>query len=142
NVAQQQYSFPVHFPLVTTPGNSLDSLSDRLMMQAQYRNIGGVESLWVTHTTLMSKSGPFGIQWAQIDVTGGTVATTPVQQQIYPPANDTLHRWMGSLAVDKKGDMALGYSVSNTATNPDIRYAGRLAGDPLSSLPQTEKSLL
>ena len=33
--------------------------------------------------------------------------------------------------VNHNGDMALGYSVSNSATNPDIRYAGRLAGDPL-----------
>ncbi len=35
---------------VPSPANSLDSLADRLMMQAQYRNIGGTESLWVNHT--------------------------------------------------------------------------------------------
>ena len=34
---------------------------------------------------------------------------------------------MGSLAVDKDGNMALGYSVANSTVNPDIRYAGRLA---------------
>jgi hypothetical protein len=49
---------------------------------------------------------------------------------------------MGSLAVDKKGDMALGYSVANASTNPDIRYAGRLAGDPPGTLPQTETTML
>jgi hypothetical protein len=128
---------------VPTPGNQLDSLNDRLMMQAQYANIGGAESLWVNHTVACcGPLSPAGIQWAQIDVTGGTVATTPFQQQLYPSANDGLHRWMGSLAVDDKGDMALGYSVANATTNPDIRYAGRLAKDPLNTLPQTETTML
>ena len=71
-----------------------------------------------------------------------TIGTTPVQQQIYPGANDGLHRWMGSVAVDKLGDMALGYSAANSTTNPDIRYAGRLAGDPAGTLPLTETTML
>ena len=50
------------------------------MMQAQYRNISGTESLWVSHTV---GSAPMGVQWAQINVTGGTISPTPVQQQIW-----------------------------------------------------------
>jgi hypothetical protein len=141
NVSQTSYTGAPS--TVTSPGNSLDSLEERLMMQAQYTNIGGVESVWVNHTVrCCGPSSPAGIQWAQINVTGGTVATTPVQQQLYPSASDGLHRWMGSLAVDKSGNMALGYSVSNSVTNPDIRYGGRLAGDPLNTLAQTEKTML
>ena len=79
---------------------------------------------------LRHATSPAGIQWVQVNVTGGNVGTTPIQQQIYPGATDGLHRWMGSVAVDKLGDMALGYSVSSATLNPDIRYAGRLAGDP------------
>src|SRR5262249_18712724 len=128
---------------IPTPANSLDWLGDRLMMQAQYTNIGGAESVWVNHTVrCCGPSSPAGIQWAQLNVTGGTVSTTPVQEELYPSANDGLYRWMGSLAVDQHGDMALGYSVANGSTNPDIRYAGRLAGDPPGTLPQTEKSML
>jgi hypothetical protein len=141
NVNQTNYS--VAASTIPTPGNSLDSLRERMMMQSQYTNIGGVESLWVNHTVgCCGASAPTGIQWAQIDVTGGTINTTPIQQQLYPGANDGLSRWMGSLAVDKKGNMALGYSVANASTNPDIRYAGRLAGDPLNTMPQTETSML
>ncbi len=83
------------------------------------------------------------MQWAQIDVTGGTDRTTPVQQQIYAP-DTTLYRFMGSLAVDRQGNMALGYSTSNgTAPNfPSIAYSGRLATDPLNTLPQTEVVLI
>jgi hypothetical protein len=141
NVSQTTYT--VAASTVPTPVNSLDSLRERMMMQSQYTNIGGVESLWVNHTVrCCGASSPAGIQWAQINVTGGSVATAPVQQQLYPSVSDTLHRWMGSLAVDQNGDMALGYSVANATTNPDIRYAGRLAGDTLNTLPQTETSML
>ena len=141
NVSQTSYT--VAASTVPTPGNSLDTLLERMMMQSQYTNLGGVESLWVNHTVrCCGASSPAGIQWAQVNVTGGSVVTTPVQQQLYPSASDTLHRWMGSLAVDQNGDMALGYSVANATTNPDIRYAGRLAGDTLNTLPQTETSML
>src|SRR4029077_3467667 len=79
---------------------------------------------------------------AQINVTGGTVAITPVQQQIYGP--DQLHRFIGSLAVDQAGNMALGYSTSNGAVPnfPSIAYSGRLATDPANTLPQTETKVI
>jgi hypothetical protein len=138
-----QTSYTVAPSTVPSPGNNLDSLEERLMMQAQYRNIGGNEALWVNHTVRTSRTGPTGIQWAQINVTGGTVATTPAQQQIYGNVGgDGVHRWMGSLAVDKDGNMALGYSASSSTLNPDIRYAGRLASDPLNTLPQGETTML
>jgi len=140
-VSQTPYS--VAAATVPTPGNSLDSLRERLMMQAQYANLNGVESVWTQHTVrCCGASSPAGIQWTQINVTGGSIGVTPIQQQLYPGANDGLHRWMGSLAVDQNGDMALGYSTANSATMPDIRYAGRLSTDPLGTLPQTETTLL
>ena len=107
NVSQTGYT--VGLPTVPSSGNNLDALEERLMMQNQYRNLGGTESLWVNHTVRTSPTGPNGIQWAQINVTGGTINTTPIQQQIYGNIGaDGLHRWMGSLAVDGQGNMALG----------------------------------
>ena len=46
-----------------------------------------------------------------------------------PDGANTFFRFMPSLAVDRVGDMAIGYSKSNSTTNPQIKYAGRLAGD-------------
>ncbi|HXP35475.1 MAG TPA: hypothetical protein VN827_08010 [Chthoniobacterales bacterium] len=127
-------------------GNDTDTLADRAMMQNQYRNIGGVESLWVNHTVGPAGSGsvgtPTGIQWAQINVTGGTINTTPVQEQIYNNGVDGLNRFMGSLAVDHVGNMAVGYTASSSTIPPDIRYAGRLSTDPANTLPQTEGTML
>jgi hypothetical protein len=141
-VSQASYTVP-NGAVVPQPSTStkLDSLYDRLMMQNQYRNLGGTESLWVSHTVRTSSSSNTGIQWAQINVTGGTVTTTPVQQQKYFP-DTTLYRWMPSLAVDSAGNMAVGYSVSNSSTFPEIRYAGRLATDPLNTLAQSETTLI
>ena len=147
NVSQTTYTTPssniVPQPPPATGSNTLDSLGDRMMQKVQYRKIGGVESLWVVHSVRSSGTSTTRPQWAQIDVTGGTVATTPVQQQIYAP-DTTLYRWMGSLAVDSLGNMALGYSTSNaTSPNfPSLAYSGRLVDDPLNNLPQTETVLI
>ena len=49
---------------------------------------------------------------------------------------------MGSIAADHVGNAALGFSASSTQTFPSIFYAGRLVGDPLNDLPQTETVLM
>src|SRR5207302_9399893 len=46
---------------------------------------------------------------------------------------DGIHRWFGSIATNAAGDMALGFSASNS-TNPSVfpsvYYTGRHAGYP------------
>src|SRR5262249_56151755 len=54
------------------------------------------------------------------------------QQSTYQP--DTTWRWMGSIAADNQGNIALGFSASSSSINPQIRYAGRLVTDPLNTL--------
>lgn len=118
-------------------GNALEPLRFRFMMQLQYRNFGGTESLW-GNQTVDSGGGIYGIRWYEIQNPNGV--PTVHQQGTYQP--DSNFRWNGSLAVDQFGNMALGYSVSSAAMFPSIRYAGRLAGDPLGTLPQAEQSLI
>lgn len=122
--------------------HALDSLSDRIMQKVQYRKVGAAESLWVIRTVQPS-GAPAAPQWAQLNVSGGTIAAAPVQQQIFAP-DASLYRWMGGIAADSQGNMAIGYATSNgTAPNfPSIAYAGRLVGDPLNQLPQTETQLI
>ncbi len=139
NVNQSSYSVP-NGAVAQQPNTStrLDSVGDRLMQGAEYRRIGNTESVWVSHSTRSSSFGVLRPQWAQINVTGGTVSTTPVQQQIYGPEGSR-HRWMSSLAVDQQGNMALGYSTSGTSSFPAIAYSGRLVDDTPNMLPQTER---
>jgi uncharacterized repeat protein (TIGR01451 family) len=122
-------------------GNSNDTLALRLMMQNQYTNLGGVESLWDSHTVQGTTTTMAAPRWYQTVVTGGTVAAATTQAATFLP-DTTVNRYMPSVAVDRAGDMAMGYSASSATLMPAIRYAGRLATDPVSTLPQTETSLV
>ena len=122
-------------------GNPNDTLAVLLMMQNQYTNLGGAESLWQSHTVgNPATAGVSAVRYYQTDVTGGSVAANTTQAFTHAP--DTTNRYMPSVAVDHVGDMAIGYSASTAALFPAIRYAGRLAADPVNTLPQTETSLI
>jgi hypothetical protein len=110
----------------------LDSLADRLMYRLAYRNFGDHESLVVSHSVTAGSS--VGVRWYELRNPGGT--PTVFQQSTYAP--DSSYRWMGSAAMDRNGDIALGYSVSSSSLHPQIHYTGRLVGDPLSTMTQGE----
>ncbi len=120
-------------------GNDIDTLGYRLMMQNQYTNFGGVESLWASHTVHGSNLDQTAVRWYQVPVTKGVVGKA-VQASTFNP--DSRSRLQPSLAVDQAGDMAIGYSVSAGNMYPAIRYAGRLFTDPRNTLGQTETSLI
>jgi uncharacterized repeat protein (TIGR01451 family) len=116
-------------------GTKLDSLADRLMYRLAYRNFGDHESLVVNHAVAVDASG--GIRWYEIQNPNGTPLVA--QQSTFAP--DAGFRWMGSIATDVNGDIALGYSVSSTTQSPSIAFAARAASDPASTL-QAETSLV
>src|SRR5581483_3914074 len=120
----------------------LDALQIRAMVQNQYTNFGGTESLWVPHTVRRGNTSGFAApRWYQVDVTGGTVAANLPQATTWDPDGaNVMHRWMPSLALDRAGNMALGYTTSSSSTFPSIKYAGRLASDPVNTFSETEQT--
>jgi len=115
--------------------NQLDSLADRMMYRLAYRKFAdGHESLVANHSVTAGSS--VGVRWYEIRDPNG--AHTVYQQSTYAP--DATYRWMGSIAMDQSGDMALGYSASSSSIKPGIRYTGRLATDALNTM-QTENTL-
>jgi uncharacterized repeat protein (TIGR01451 family) len=121
-------------PLKDGPG--LDAISDRLMYRLAYRNIGGHETLVTNHTVdVNDPEGHAGVRWYELRRTS-TTGWGVYQQGTYAP--DARHRWMGSVAMDKTGNMAVGYSLSSPTMNPAIAYSGRLASDPLGQMAQGE----
>ena len=120
-------------PGITDPTQYLDILSyrQRPTFRLSYRNFRTYESL-VTNQSVEARPGVAGARWYEIRRSGGSYSV--YQQGTYAP-NDGVHRWMGSIAQDKNGNMALGYSVVNGVdVYPGIRYTGRLAGDPLGQM--------
>ena len=114
----------------------LDVIGDRLMFRLVYHNFGDHESLVVNHSVIADVR--IGVRWYEVR----NLSTTPTifQQSTFAPI-DSLYRWMGSIAMDHFGDIAVGYSTSSAASFPSIAYAGRLAGDPLGQLSQGEAQL-
>jgi hypothetical protein len=113
----------------------LDSLADRLMYRLAYRNFGDHESLVVNHSITAGSS--IGVRWYEIQ----SPASNPVVFQQGTFAPDSSYRWMGSIAMDKSGDMALGYSASSSSLHPAIRYTGRVPSDTLGTM-ETETSII
>jgi len=115
---------------VPQPGTTqqLDSLADRLMYRLAYRNFGTHESLVVNHSVTAGSGG--GVRWYEIQNPSGT--PTVAQQSTFAP--DSNYRWMGSIAMDQSGDMAVGYSVASSSLNPTIRYTGRVPTDPSGTM--------
>ncbi len=125
---------------IPQPGTAqkLDTLSQFMMYRLQYRNFGTHETLVVNHTVDVDGTDHAGIRWYEVRDPGGTPSI--YQQGTYAP--DANHRWMGSIAMDGNGNMALGYSASSSSVYPSIGYVGRLASDPLGTLPQGETALI
>ncbi len=114
----------------------LDALGDRLMFRVAYRNFGTHESVVGNYT--VSSGSVAGVRWFELrNVTNGPVTVN--QESTYQP--DSTWRWMGSAAMDRDGNMAIGYSASSSTLFPQLRYAGRLATDPLNVLGQGEATL-
>jgi hypothetical protein len=105
----------------------VDSLGDRLMYRLAYRNISGVETLVVNHSVRKgtSPNSYSGIRWYVLQNPNSTPAIA--QSGEFNP--DTNFRWMGSMAMDKAGDILLGYSESSSSMYPGIYVTGCANGN-------------
>ncbi|MGI8588086.1 MAG: S-layer homology domain-containing protein [Chloroflexia bacterium] len=123
--------------LGVSPNAYLDSLYDHLMNRLAYRNFGDHDAL-VANESVNVGNNQSGIRWYEIR----NPDTNPsiFQQGTYAP--DSSSRWMGSIAMDRDSNIAVGYSTSSTTMHPEIRYAGRLATDPPGILGQGETTLI
>jgi hypothetical protein len=116
----------------------LDAISDgRLMYRASDRFLSGHESVLIQNT-VDAGSGIAGPRWIEIR---GLASGSPAifQQGTFSP--DSTHRWMGSVAMDKLGDIALGYSMASSALFPSIGYTGRKDGDTPGLMTLGEKMI-
>jgi hypothetical protein len=128
-------------PGITNPLQFLDvqSYRQRALWRLAYRNFGDYEAI-VTNQSVEARPGEAGVRWYEIRRQDG--AYSVYQQGTFAP-DDGVHRWMGSIAMDNNGNMALGYSVVNGVdVYPGIRYTGRMAGDPLDTMTVPEATII
>jgi hypothetical protein len=106
------------------PGEKVDGLSDRVMFRLAYRNFGDHEALVVNHTVEGGALG--GVRWYEIRNPGGTPSVFQ-QGTIVDPNTDF---WLGSVAMDRAGDIAIGFNAMSKNDFSSVFVAGRRAADP------------
>jgi hypothetical protein len=124
---------------VPQPGTDhrLDAQGDKIMSRVVYRKLRDRESVVAVHS-INSAAGGGGIRWYELQI-DKTRAVALRQQGTYAP--DGFFRWMASPAIDRAGNIGIGYSFGGDPHFAGQRFAGRLASDPLGVLTLREAVL-
>jgi len=124
------YTEACHSSCVPQSGTTqrLDALGDLQMYRFPVRHFSDHDRAVLNYSVINSSTG--AVRWYELyDPTG---AVTLNQQGTFQP--DPTWRWMGSIAEDQSGDIAVGYSASSSSIHPAVRFAGRVPSDPSGSL--------
>jgi hypothetical protein len=145
-VPRYDLAFCGSLPNITTycvpqPGNGelLDTLGDRLMYRLARFDDGVTQHYLVNHS--VNDTTAVAARWYEFRAPEGSTHLSLYQSG--QTADDGHYRWMGSVAMDQMGDIAIGYSRSSAAAGdrPSIYFAGQTAGDPLGAT-ETEALIL
>lgn len=117
---------------------TLDPLREVVMFRAQYRNFTDYEVIVGNLVVDVDGTDHGGIRWFELRRENGSWSLH--QEGTYSP--DEKNRWMGSIAMDKDGNIALAYSWGSSVDFPGIRYTGRLATDAAGLMTEAETTLV
>lgn len=125
---------------VPQPGTErrLDAQGDKIMARLVYRRVNGHESVVAVHS-VNTTAGAGGVRWYEFRVNEDR-SLSLYQQGTYAP--DGFYRWMGSPAMDRLGNIGIGYSFGGTPNFAGQRFAARLASDPPGKLTLHEAVLV
>ena len=125
---------------VPQPGTErrLDAQGDKLMARVIYRRIGRRESIVAVHSVNTSR-GAGGVRWYELRFDRQRRLSV-YQQGTFAP--DSFFRWMASPAMDRRGNLGIGYSFGGTPHYAGQRFAGRRSGDPKGVLTLRETVLV
>ena len=129
-------------PPITAP--LLESLGGHAMYRLSYRNFGTHESLVTSHTVsmdgTMGQPRQTGTGWWEFRSPQSD--TVVFQEGVAASTDPNTFQWMGSAAMDRQGNLALGYSSSSTTRYPSVHYRGRLVTDAPGTLPYADGTII
>ncbi len=126
----------------------LDPIREVILNRLQYRNFGSHEALVGVFPTnidpnVTGSTVNAGLRWFELRRNGGDWAL--YQEGTFDPGTSTQNRFVGSLALDGSGNIALAYSLTDTSTTtpqyPSLYYTGRLGSDLTGVMTQGETLL-
>ena len=120
--------FAACIPQPSAGSELLDSLGDRLMYRLALFDNGTTQHFLVTHS--VNDTAAVAARWYEFTAPTGSTTLSLAQSGQTP--DDGEYRWMGSIARDTFGDIALGYSRSSATAGdfPSIYVSGQTAGEP------------
>jgi hypothetical protein len=112
---------------------TLNGQSGNIMYRVVYRQFDNYGSLLVNASVpgYASWHYPFGQYWIEYRI-DNNLNINGYQGQFYFP--DSKSRYIGSIGMDKAGNIALAYTVSSSAVYPSLELSWRRNNDPLSQL--------
>lgn len=115
----------------------LDAVTGIFMYRAQYRRFTDYNVVMLCHTVDVDNTNRAAVRWYELrDNNDGNWYI--FQQGTYSPT--TQHsRWMGNIAMDQQGNIALAYSFMGPSDYAGIRYTGRYKDDPLGQMTVQEQ---
>jgi hypothetical protein len=155
--AANPITVPVYSPFCPNRGNQdcvpqegtitkLASLGDLLMYRMAYWDDGVPSHVgpsagripaqhWYVNHVATASGGQAGVRWYEFraPVRRSTISDVSLfQSGTFAP--DLNYRWMASIAQDKMGDVALGYSIASATMWDSIAATGRVPTDPLGQM--------
>ena len=129
------------FACISQPnGAGLDGLPEIVMHAPQYRNFNTHESIVLSFVTDVTDGmNHAGARWMELRKTG-TEDWSVYQEGSYAP--DEHNRYLSGIAIDKNGNIGMGYNISSEDVFAGIRYTGRFANDPLGEMTIDEVSVI
>lgn len=115
----------------------MDSLGDRMMYRLAYRHFADNHGAMVATHSVQASNAASAIRWYELRFLNGQTIPILYQQGTFSP--DTLNRSMGSIAMDKNGNILVGYTVSSAYFYPSIEVSGRIPSDPLGLLTVSQR---
>ncbi len=132
----RNYSTFATVPQPTSTTARLDPIREVLLNQLVYRNMGTHEAIVGTLATNQdpARTGTVidsAVRWFELR-RNGSGPWTLFQEGTFSPGDAETHHLMGTIAMDKFGNMALGYNVTKTSAPTKfatLGYTGRTAAD-------------
>jgi hypothetical protein len=126
-------------------GIGYDVISSRIMNKPYYRNFGTYEAIVANHTVDATGTSLSGLRWYEFRKTAANWTTyqqgTYAPQTIIPCLNTAeVHRFMGSITLNSKGQVAMAYNHSSATSFGSISFTGRNDNDPLNIMSYDEVS--
>lgn len=123
---------------VPMPGTNtkLHGLGHFLMYRLQYRNFDEYQTLMCNHTINIGNDQA-AVRWYELRNYGQDWSI--YQSGTFAPDDES--RWMASIAMDKDGNIGLGYSASSSTLHPTIRVSGRGYNDIMGAITFPESDI-